>query len=347
VTAVLLAAFLGAAPPEILNARVSTRSAAGGLAAAVQSALGATAGPHWIAWTVPLEGRHRMCCGDGAWSDRGACCAGCRLEGDRGFSVGRDTTTRLEADATALVLVRGVERRPERIRVFSGGCLVDAGGLPVTWLADVAPAQSVGLLETYAGGGDVDRRAKLAEGALAAIAFHAHPSADDALDGLTRPDRPERLRKQAAFWLGNARGRRGYEVLARMMREEPSPDVRAHVTFALSQSAVPEALAEMLRAARQDESGHVRGQALFWLAQKAGEKAAGAITRAIDDDPDAEVKEKAVFALSQLPRDQGVPRLIEVARSNRSREVRRKAMFWLGQSGDPRALAFIEDVLRN
>jgi HEAT repeat protein len=60
---------------------------------------------------------------------------------------------------------------------------------------------------------------------------------------------------------------------------------------------------------------------------------------------DADVKEKAVFALSQLPKDEGVPRLIEVARGHRSREVRKKAMFWLGQSDDPRALAFIEDVL--
>jgi hypothetical protein len=26
-------------------------------------------------------------------------------------------------------------------------------------------------------------------------------------------------------------------------------------------------------------------------------------------------------------------------------EVRKQAMFWLGQTGDPRALAFFEDVL--
>jgi hypothetical protein len=53
-----------------------------------------------------------------------------------------------------------------------------------------------------------------------------------------------------------------------------------------------------------------------------------------------------VFALSQLPRDESVTRLIDVARNNRNREVRRQAMFWLGQSNDPRALRFFEEILK-
>ena len=52
-----------------------------------------------------------------------------------------------------------------------------------------------------------------------------------------------------------------------------------------------------------------------------------------------------MFALSQLPTDDGVPRLIDVARTNRNPAVRKQAIFWLGQSRDPRALAFFEEVL--
>jgi len=52
-----------------------------------------------------------------------------------------------------------------------------------------------------------------------------------------------------------------------------------------------------------------------------------------------------VFALSQLPKDEGVPKLIEVAKTNRNAEVRKQAMFWLGQSNDPSALAFFQEVL--
>ena len=115
--------------------------------------------------------------------------------------------------------------------------------------------------------------------------------------------------------------------------------------FALSVSKEPAALTQLLVSARTDSSGHLRGQALFWLAHKAGQKETAAITRAISDDPDTKVKKQAVFALQQLPRDEGIPLLIHVARTNSNPEVRKQAMFWLGQSQDPRALKFFEDIL--
>jgi hypothetical protein len=346
VTAALLVLVVAAVPAQIVNARLSTRSAAAGLAPTVDAALRGDPNAQWIGYTVPVEGRHQMCCWDSSASRSRACCDTCRLEKGEGFSVGgSDSSTALEAEGTTTVLLRAEQGRVGRIRMYSAGCAVDAGGLPVIWLMDVVPAQSLRLLATYVERDDGAGRKDVADGALAAIAFHADAAVDDVLHGFTRPGRREHVRKQAAFWLGNARGRRGYEILAGLMRDDPSDEFRAHVTFALSQSEVPEALTDMIRAARYDASGRVRGQALFWLAHKAGKKASSTIVGAIADDPDTDVKEKAVFALSQLPRDEGVPLLIDVARTNRNREVRKKAMFWLGQSNDARALAFIEDVL--
>jgi len=55
-------------------------------------------------------------------------------------------------------------------------------------------------------------------------------------------------------------------------RNDPSNEVRAQITFALSLNHEPGALDEMIRMAHEDESTHVRGQALFWLAQEAGQK---------------------------------------------------------------------------
>jgi hypothetical protein len=45
-----------------------------------------------------------------------------------------------------------------------------------------------------------------------------------------------------------------------------------------------------------------------------------------------------------MPEDEGVARLIAVERTNPNPEVRKLAMFWLGQSNDPRALDFFEQV---
>ena len=58
------------------------------------------------------------------------------------------------------------------------------------------------------------------------------------------------------------------------------------------------------------------------------------------------MKRRAVFALTQIPNGEGVPILIEVARANQNPAVRKQAMFWLGQSKDPRALAYIEQILK-
>ena len=146
-------------------------------------------------------------------------------------------------------------------------------------------------------------------------------------------------------WLTGVRAADSVTVLAGFT-EASSP--RALADGALSALAMHRdqaALDRLVAAARQGATTHVRGQALFWLAQRAGDKAIGTITDAIANDPETDVKRRAVFALSQLPKDEGVPRLIEVARTNNNAAVRKQAMFWLGQSNDPRALKFFEEIL--
>lgn len=102
----------------------------------------------------------------------------------------------------------------------------------------------------------------------------------------------------------------------------------------------------LVNIARNHAATGVRNDALFWLSQRAGDSlAAAAIAEAIEKDPDTAVRRQAVFALSQLPRDESIPKLIDVAKNNRNPAVRQQAMFWLGQTNDPRAIKFFEDVL--
>jgi HEAT repeats len=121
---------------------------------------------------------------------------------------------------------------------------------------------------------------------------------------------------------------------------------RKGAVAALAQHAAPEAVAALVRLARRAPESKLREDALFWLSQRAGDQAEAAITDAIAHDPETQVKKKAVFALSQLPPDQGVPKLIDLARSHQNPAIRKQAMFWLGQSKDPRAIAFFEEVLK-
>jgi hypothetical protein len=70
------------------------------------------------------------------------------------------------------------------------------------------------------------RRDKVTDSALMAIAVHEGPAADDVLERFLAPSQTERIRKKTAFWMGNMRGRRGYEALSRLVREDPSDKVR-------------------------------------------------------------------------------------------------------------------------
>ena len=339
---------VGAEMPRIESARAETRAVTGTLEATFHNLLAQAENPEWVGYSVDaIPGDRNVCCGN--WNE-GEGCGTCRLEKDQDATGGTrhtDGSIKLEGARRLVVLLRLEAKRVVRIRVASEDCTLDAGGLPFLWLTGAKPAESVALLTTYVRGVEFDRHEHhgIGSGALMAIALHADASADQAMASLVLPEQREELRKQAAFWLGAARGKEGLNALQRMAKNDPSSDVRAHVTFALSVSHEAGAIEEMIRMAHEDTSSHVRGQALFWLAQKAGKKAASTITGAIENDPDTEVKKKAVFALSQLPKDEGVPRLIEVAQTNRNPEVRKQAMFWLGQSNDPRALQFFEQVL--
>jgi hypothetical protein len=91
-----------------------------------------------------------------------------------------------------------------------------------------------------------------------------------------------------------------------------------------------------------------RRSAVFWLGQQAGDRITRELSSFVSDgDEDREVRKHAVFALSQRPREEAVPELLRIARTHRDPEIRKTAMFWLGQSGDPRAVALFEEILRN
>ncbi len=245
----LLAAVLplAAQPKKLVNAQLDTRSAAGGLEAAFRAARAARPQPAWIGYTVPAARTRQFGC-DGYWRD-----------GETAIAGG---TVHLEPPMELLILFRVEGDRVERIRTLAPDCEIDAGGVPVHWLADVNPAQSVALLATFVTGSDHP-----GHGALGAIALHADATADATLEGYVAPDKPDELRRRAVFWLGAARGRRGYEAVRRIIESDSSERVRERAVHALSVSRQPEVFDMLTALARNDRSPRVRRSAMTWLGQ--------------------------------------------------------------------------------
>jgi len=341
------AAQPSASAPKLSNAKLITRAATS-LQADV-NAIVASGQTAWIAYAAPVvAGEHHMCCFNSSDNFGAACCGGCRLENERGGNfIGRTENCNLEPGTDFYVFLRAEQGQIVSVRSFSSDCGIDAGGMPVTLLTGVKLSESVALLSALAdrASSREDRHNRVLDGAISALAFHAAPEADAALDKLVAAGKPLRVREKAAFWLGNIRGQHGLQTLLSLMKNDSDDSFRDKAVFAISQSREPQAEPALIRIAREDQSSRVRGQAIFWLAQKAGKKVAGVITDAVENDPDTSVKKKAVFALTQMPSEEGVPLLIQVAKNNRNPMVRKEAVFWLGQSHDPRALDFIENVL--
>jgi len=360
--AALSAVAVLAQPPRIGNGRVTPRAGAP-LQQTFDAVVKAQGEVAWIGYAVPVvDGDRTMCCfnsgttwmnGNAVTSDGSACCGMCGLEPSLGGTSmstrpqpsGVSAPIKLEGADQMMILFRVVARQIERVRVFSEDCQLDAGGRDVVWLTDVRPAESVALLEGLVNA-QADRRDRITDGAITAIAMHDDAAADTTLERLVAQSQPSAIRSKVPFWLGNTRGRRGLDLLQRIIKDDPSDDVKKKAVFGISQSREPNAVEILIDNARTHADSRVRSEAVFWLGQKAGSRAAGAITERIEQDPDTEVKKKAVFALSQLPKDEGIPLLIQLARTHSNPAVKKQAIFWLGQSKDPRALELFAEILK-
>jgi hypothetical protein len=317
---------LGAQPKLLVNAKLDTRSAAAGLEQAFRPLVTAQPQPAWIAYSVATT-RVNLGCDyvrDG-WSQPGV--------------------IHLEPPDHAVILFRVDEGAVERIRTLSPDCEIDAGDLPVHWLSDVKPAESVALLDTFATGRERGV-SRLMDGAMAAIAAHADPAADAALERFLAPSQPESVRLRVVSWLGNMRGRRGFDMLKNAIAGDPSDRVRERAISTLGNSKEPEALDLLMSIARKDASPRMRMEALSALHRHSGAKVLGTLKEAIESDPEPQVKRRAVSALGSMPDGEGVPLLIQLAKATSDTEVRKQAMSSLGQSHDGRAIGFFEEVLK-
>lgn len=315
-------AQLGAQPKLLVNAKLDSRPASAGLEQTFRPLVTGQPQPAWIGYSVPSI-RTFMGCDyvrDG-WSQPGV--------------------IHLEPPDHAVILFRVDGGKVERIRSLSPDCEIDAGDLPVHWLTDVKPAESVALLDTFA-----TQRERYMDGAMSAIASHSDPAADAALQRFLAPTQPETIRLRVVGWFGNMRGRRGFDVLKNLIANDPSERVRERAISTLGNSKEPEAIDLLIATARKDPNSRMRMQALSALHRHSGANVLNTFKEAIESDPDVQVKRRAVSALQSMPDGEGIPLLIQLAKATHDNDVRKQAMNSLGQSHDGRAISFFEEVLK-
>jgi hypothetical protein len=315
---------LAAQPKLLINAQVQIHSAAAGLESQFKTLLSAQPQPAWIAYSVPSVRTYNL---------------GCDYVRDVFTQPG---VVHLESPDHAVILFRVEANAVNRIRTLSPDCEIDAGGVPVHWLTDVQPAQSIALLVSL-----MSERDRIGDNPVSAIAQHADPAADEALERFLATNQPESLRLRAVSALGSARGRHGFDLLKKLISSDPDERIRERAISGLSSSKEPDALDLLISIAKTDQNSRMRQQAVTALARKPGPLVVGTISKVIESDPDVQVKRHAVSSLNQLPDGAGIPVLIQMVKTTQNTEVRKQAMNTLQNSRDPRAVAFFEDVLKH
>jgi hypothetical protein len=346
---------LGAAQtpiPSIQNGRVETRQTSA-LDRDIAAAAAGSVDPVWVGWRVPIvEGQRGGCC---TYVDDWNSVRGCFVESSSNALVRQipqitpPAAVPIEAGSGLVMLLRVVDARVERLRTLGDDCPLDAGGRTVYWLQGVTTANSIkfleGLLRPNTGMNPAQEQ-RLSSEALSAIALHRDPAADAILDRLASATTESSLRRAARSSLGSTRGAHGFDMLRQLIDAERLPDIRRQLISALGQTRQPGTADALLAIARRDTDAKARAEAVYWLPQRGGQRVIADVTGIIDSDTSDEVRQRAVKGLARLPADDSIPLLLQLARTNKSPIVKKEAVTALGQSKDPRAIAYLEELLK-
>lgn len=293
----------------------------------------------WVGYQVPMVvGAGTPCCYE--WHGKNAAHADCELD-SRNWNISTSDPPGIATTDMLNVYLHVTHGQIEKVRAFAASCKVKDADR-VRWIEHVDGADSVALLARAAAATPTN---DTSDAELTATALHADATATPALAQLADSTHPRKLREQALFWLSQARGVDGAQIVEHAATSDADPELRTNAVFDLSESHAVDAYAAIHRIAQSDASDYVREQALFWMAQMNDARAKTDITAAIEKDASDHVREQAVFALSQLKDDQADAALIGLVRGHYPRKVKEQALFWLGQSGSTQAMKFLDEVL--
>lgn len=348
--------------PQIQNGKVETRHGTSiDREIAAVSPNNATE-PAWIAWRAPMvDGDRDMC----SWyGDRLSVTRGMYM--DDGMVYVSNTgiidpqrpqiappkgPVPLEAGTGVVILARLIGGRVERLRTVGDDCPMDAGGRNVYWLDSVTPAESVRFLTALSQAGPTDRTMyendrRVAETAVRAIGYHRDASADPALDRLAAEHRDSGVRRQAASTLTSLRGAHGVSTVTRLLSTAKETEERRALTSALGQSRDASAV-PALRSLVGDQDPNVRAEAVYYFIQRGGLAVVPDALKMVAADKVDNVRRRAVAAIGRLPGDAGVAHLLQLAKDTSTDAlIRKEAVTALSHSKDPRAIAFMEEILK-
>ena len=204
----------------------------------------------------------------------------------------------------------------------------------------VASSTAITALVRAMNDGDADVR-------LAAVQSLGEMDGDStavtALSNALRSDSDARVRKMAAWALGQIESNAAVPALTYALQNDKDVDVRRTSVWALGQIEDHAAVPALVQATR-DADKEIRHTAIWALGQIEDKSAVPALVQALKSD-DQDVRKQAVWALGQIESDDAVDALAAM-RGDADPEVRSEVAWALGQIEDKSALPALSAMLK-
>ncbi len=213
----------------------------------------------------------------------------------------------------------------------------------VFWLSQTGSERAVAALDSILLN---TTNPELQDKAVFALSQIDLPSAGRSLrEYAERANAPREAREKAIFWLSQQGSGANAGYLRDLYAKLTDEELKDKVIFSISQIGGEENLKWLMDLAQNEqESIELRKKALFWAGQSE-EVPLDRLAGLYDHMQNHEMKEQLIFVYSQRSGGAALDKLIDIAKHETDRELRKKAIFWIGQSHDPKAAQYLQEII--
>ena len=203
------------------------------------------------------------------------------------------------------------------------------------------PVSLEALISIY----DADKTMETRSQILRTLSERDEPRALAKIWEIARTGETPEIRLTAIRQLGNS-NRIGIDELLQLYSSEQNPQIKQGLLRAFSESNDPKATAKLFEIARGNDPVELRGYAIRVLSHKNDSTITEQFVTMYDAEQNDQFKNMLLRAFGESQQKSAVRKLMSIARNDSSVERRKLAVRYLGQSRDPEAMKFLEDLLK-
>jgi HEAT repeat protein len=257
-----------------------------------------------------------------------------------------DTPERKVFKEVALLLkyASPAAKKPSAVAAANLMFSVSLDGLRLYWLGPAGDEESVRFLTGLSAPADPE---EMRSAVIHAVGLHRKPDlVVPFLERVISGREAERLRADAAAFLGEQPGPKALEILKRTIASDPSSEVRESAVAGLIEMDLSAAAGVLIDLAERGKDEEVRNEAIHGLAEKATKETIAALERLAYGAKGTDVRKEAVQAMADLPQKGGLPFMIKAAKTHPDKDVRIAAIEALGEFHDPAAFQALLDIVK-